>query len=78
MDFLYYYIPMILASSTPSSGSLTSILSAATELVTWIITSIGSFLSFIIDNPVILVLFLMMLVSFAVGILFRIWRSTGV
>lgn len=69
---------MTALSSTPSSGSLGSILSAATELVTWIISAIGSFLTFIIDNPVILVLFLMMLVSFAVGVLFRIWRSTGV
>lgn len=66
------------ASQTPSTGDLSSILQAATQLVTWIISTIGSFLSFIVDNPVILVLFLMMIVSFAVGILFRIWRSTGV
>lgn len=68
----------LLSSSSPSSGTLSSILSAATELVTWIISALGSFLSFITSNPVILVLFLMMLVSFAVGVLFRIWRSTGV
>lgn len=61
-----------------SAGDLASILSAATQLATWVITTIGSFLTFIIDHPVILVLFLFMLVSFAVGILFRIWRSTGV
>lgn len=67
----------ILLSGT-SPGDLASILSAATQLATWIITTIGSFLTFIIEHPVILVLFLMMLVSFAVGILFRIWRSTGV
>lgn len=66
------------ASSTAPSGSLTQILSAATELGTWIISMVGQFLTFITSNPVILVLFLMMLVSFAVGILFRVWRSTGV
>lgn len=65
-------------SSTPTEGSLDAIFSAATSLVTWIVTTLGSFLTFIVQNPVILVLFLMMLVSFAVGILFRIWRSTGV
>lgn len=65
-----------LSGGTP--GDLANILSAATELVTWIITTLGSFLNFITANPVILVLFLMMIVSFAVGILFRIWRSTGV
>lgn len=70
----------VLASGGGSgnTGSLSNILSAATELVTWIITTLGSFLTFIVDNPVILVLFLMMIVSFAVGVLFRIWRSTGV
>lgn len=67
-----------IASSQPSSGTLSQILSAATELGTWIISMVGQFLTFIISNPVILVLFLMMLVSFAVGILFRVWRSTGV
>lgn len=65
-------------SSGGNTGDLSSILTAATQLVTWIITTIGSFLTFIVDNPVILVLFLMMIVSFAVGMLFRIWRSTGV
>lgn len=69
---------LLSSSGSSSSGTLTSILSAATELVTWIISALGSFLSFITSNPVILVLFLMMLVSFAVGVLFRIWRSTGV
>lgn len=68
----------ILLSGSTNNGDLSAILSAATSLATWIISTIGSFLSFIIDNPVILVLFLMMLVSFAVGMLFRIWRSTGV
>lgn len=68
----------VLLSGGGNSGDLSAILSAATQLVTWVITTLGSFLSFIVDNPVILVLFLMMLVSFAIGVLFRIWRSTGV
>lgn len=68
----------LLLSGSGSTSDLASILAAATQLVTWIITTISSFLTFIVDNPVILVLFLMMIVSFAVGILFRIWRSTGV
>lgn len=77
VPFLQAFI--ISASSGGSDAAdLSSILSAATSLATWIITTIGSFLTFITSNPVILVLFLMMLVSFAVGILFRIWRSTGV
>lgn len=72
------YLFSAIAGTPPASGSLTQILSAATELGTWIISMVGQFLTFITSNPVILVLFLMMLVSFAVGILFRVWRSTGV
>lgn len=76
--FIASKLMISLLSGGGSAGDLSSILSAATSLATWIISTIGSFLTFIIENPVILVLFLMMLVSFAVGILFRIWRSTGV
>lgn len=68
----------VVGSSQPADGSLSAILSAATELVTWVISAISKFLDFIVANPVILVLFIIMLVSFAVGLLFRIWRSTGV
>lgn len=78
MHLLSNLYSAVLAAETPAAGSLKGILDAATDLVTWIVATLGSFLSFIVDNPVILVLFLMMLVSFAVGILFRIWRSTGV
>lgn len=78
MSFAYLPWICISLSGGGNTGDLSNILSAATQLVTWIITTIGSFLSFIVENPVILVLFLMMIVSFAVGMLFRIWRSTGV
>lgn len=69
---------LLSSGEAASNGNLSAILQAATDLVGWIVKTLGSFLTFIVDNPVILVLFLMMLVSFAVGILFRIWRSTGV
>ena len=68
----------MLLSGSSNTGDLSNILSAATQLATWVISTIGSFLSFILDNPAILVLFLAMLISFAVGMLFRIWRSTGI
>lgn len=63
------------ASSTPANGSLQSILQAATELLTWFITSMGSFLSFVVDNPVVLMMFLILLVGSAVGMLMRVWHS---
>lgn len=61
-----------------TNGDLSNILSAATQMVTWIVTTMTSVVSFVVDNPVVLSLFLLMLISFAVGIFFRIWRSTGV
>lgn len=57
---------------------MAEILESASELMVWVVSNLAVVLNFITGNPVILVLFLMMLVSFAVGILFRIWRSTGV
>lgn len=77
-EFMSQIAFALLSGGGSSTGDLAGILSAATQLVTWIITTLGSFLTFIVDNPVILVLFLMMIVSFAIGVLFRIWRSTGI
>lgn len=57
------------------AGSLANILSAATQLLTWFISSMGTILSFIVDNPVILMLFLILMVGSAVAMLFRIWHS---
>ncbi len=57
---------------------MSEILESATQLMVWVVSNMATVLNFITANPVILVLFLMMLVSFVVGILFRIWRSTGV
>lgn len=64
-------------ASTPAAGSLDALLAAAGSIVTWVITQMGAFVSFIVENPVVLMLFLLMLVGFAVGMLMRIWRSVG-
>lgn len=61
--------------SSSSSGSLSAILQAATELLTWFVTSMGSFLNFVTSNPVVLMMFLILLVGSAVGMLMRIWHS---
>ena len=64
-----------LLSSTSSGGSLADLLSAATTLLEWFITSMGKFLQFIVSNPVCLMMFLILLVGSAVAMLFRIWHS---
>lgn len=61
--------------SSGDAGSLANILAAATQLLTWFITSMGSFLSFVVDNPVVLMMFLILLVGSAVAMLMRIWHS---
>lgn len=52
----------LLSSSTGSSGTLSDLLSAATTLLEWFITSMGKFLQFIVTNPVCLMMFLILLV----------------
>ena len=62
-----------LLGSTP--GSLTDLLSNATEMFTWFITSMGTLATFIIGHPIILTGFLILLVGAVVGMFMRIWKS---
>lgn len=64
---------MLLSSST--AGSLSNILESATALLSWFVTSMKTILDFIVANPVCLLLFLILIVGSAVGMLFRIWHS---
>lgn len=66
-------LPMALTSY----NTLDSIFEAASSMLTWVLNSITSILTVIAANPLILVLFFITLISFAVGLLFRIWRSVG-
>lgn len=65
----------VFAGSTSSSGSLTSILSSAAELVTWMITQMGAYLKFVTDNPVVLIMFLILLAGSGMAFLLRLWKS---
>ncbi len=58
-----------------SNNSMSSILSLATELLTWLITSMTSLLTFISSNPIILVFFIMTIAGFGISVLMRIWHS---
>lgn len=57
------------------ASSVDGLLSMATKVVTWIVTTMGSYLTFITDNPIILLMALVMLCGLGVGMLFRIWHS---
>ncbi|AXF52339.1 MAG: hypothetical protein [Inoviridae sp.] len=78
MNMVARYYPTVFfvpGSGTPASGSLTAILSAATELVTWIITTMGSYLNFVTSNPVVLMMFLILLAGTGIAFLLRLWHS---
>lgn len=65
----------MLLSSTSTAGSLSNILESATALLSWFVASMKTILDFIVANPVCLLLFLILIVGSAVGMLFRIWHS---
>lgn len=62
---------------TGGTSNLSGITSLATELLNWVVTSMGSLLTFIRSNPEIMIWFIVAIVGFAVGMLIRIWRSVG-
>lgn len=61
--------------ATTTTTTMSSILETATEVLTWMITSMTSLMTFITNNPVILVMFMVFLVGAAIGMLMRIWKS---
>lgn len=54
---------------------MTELLASATTMLTWFITSMGSLLTFILGQPAILMMFMILLVGSVVGMLFRVWHS---
>lgn len=66
---LYAYL------SAASPDTLQGILDMTGTLVTWIITQMGNWLGFIIDNPIVLILFLIFLAGTGLAFLLRVWKS---
>ena len=64
-------MPSLLASASTVSG----LLDLSTDLLTWLITSMGSLITFITGQPIILMMMIIALVGLVVGYLFRIWHS---
>lgn len=71
MNAVFLSLLPTLATTT----TMSSILETATEVLTWFITSMGSMLTFITGNPVILLMFMVFLVGAVVAMLMRIWKS---
>lgn len=67
---------VFLAGAEVTDGStLGGLLDAASDVVAWFITTMGSYLKFVTDNPIILMMFLIMLAGAGIGFLMRIWKS---
>lgn len=60
---------------TTTTTTITDLLALATELVNWLVTTMGSYLTFITGNPIILIMFVVMIAGLGIGMLFRIWHS---
>lgn len=62
---------------TGDVSTIGGLLSTAGEVVTWFITQMGAYLTFIQENPLILIMFLIMLAGAGIGFLMRIWHSVA-
>jgi hypothetical protein len=51
-----------------TASSMTGVLEIATEVLTWMLTSAGSILTFMTSNPIILLFVIVALVFIAVGL----------
>lgn len=58
-----------------TTGTMTSLLESATTMLTWFITSMGDLLEFILEQPAVLMMFMILLVGSVVSMLFRVWHS---
>lgn len=74
LGYIMWMMPAV-GSSAPDNGTLSGLLQSATDVLTWFITSMGSLLEFILDNPAILMMFLILLAGAVVAMLFRVWHS---
>ena len=66
---------MTVASEAVTPGSFKALLGSATEMLTWFINSMTKLIGFILGQPAILMMFMILLVGSVVGMLFRIWHS---
>ena len=68
------FLPVV-GAEPAAPGSFEALTESATEMLTWFISSMGDLLGFILDQPAILMMFMILLVGSAVGMLFRVWHS---
>lgn len=65
-----------LVVAADANTDLTNVLSMATQLSNWFISTMVSIIGFIVDNPIVLVYFLAGLFFTAIGGLMALWHHT--
>lgn len=68
---------MAFLSTTPDPGSWDGLISAGTKLATWLITTMTSFVDFMLSHPILMFGVIISLLSFAAGLLSRFIRIGG-
>ena len=58
-----------------NASTMTGLLNMGTEVVEWLVSQMGAYLTFITSNPIILLGAIIMIAGLGVGMLFRIWHS---
>ena len=67
-----YLMPYLTAAD---NSSMEGLLAEATKVVTWIITTMGSYVTFIISHPIVMIGFIITIAGVGLGFFFRIFRS---
>lgn len=58
-----------------TTSTMAALLQSATEVLTWLITGMGSIVTFVVDNPLILMMFMVFLAGTAVAFFLRLFHS---
>lgn len=72
-SFLTTYLMPYL--TTTGNDTMEGLLAEATKVVTWIITTMGSYVTFIIGHPIVMIGFIIAIAGVGLGFFFRIFRS---
>lgn len=67
--------PKALLTGGGTAGSLSTLLSDSTELLTWTITGLGSIVTLVTTHDILLIMVIIYFVSFVYGLFFRTLSS---
>lgn len=67
--FMTMMVPFSVLSTSGSTADITTFTSFATSLLTWLITTFGTVLTFMLENPICFVALVMSLIIAAIGTL---------